>query len=226
MYYKDHVLVISDTHLPFAHPGYLDFCLSVQKRVKCGTVVHIGDLVDNHALSMNYIPDPNGRSPADEIKEARQHLKNWYKAFPNVKLCLGNHDRRVDLKGKHVGLPDEVFRQFREIWELPNGWQDAYSWDIDGVRYTHGTGLRGERGHISAAQQSRQSTVIGHIHSVAAIQYLVSEKDRIFAMNVGSGVDRHSYAMAYGKDFTKKPVLSCGVVTDKGTLCQVFPMTL
>lgn len=226
MLHSDHVLIISDTHLPFEHPGYLDFCLSIQKRVKCKSVVHIGDLVDNHSLTINHDVDPNGKSPKDEIEEARKHLKPWFKAFPNVKLCLGNHDRRVNLKAKHVGLPDVVFQPFRKIWELPSGWQDDYSWEIDGVRYTHGTGLSGDTAHIKAAQQNRQSTVIGHTHSVAATQYLVSEKDRIMAMNCGCGVDRHTYAMAYGRDFTKKPVLACGVVTDKGKFCQVFPMDL
>jgi predicted phosphodiesterase len=226
LFYKDHVLVIADCHIPFEHKHYLEFCLSIQQRVKCGTIIHIGDLVDNHTVSMNYTPDPNGKSPKDEILEARKHLKYWYRHFPDIKLCLGNHDMRVDLKGRHVGLPDEVFRPFRAIWELPDSWQDAFSWEIDGVRYTHGTGLSGDTAHIKAAQQNRQSTVIGHTHSVSATQYLVSEKDRIMAMNVGCGVDRHSYAMAYGRDFTKKPVLSCGVVTDKGRYCQVFPMEI
>jgi len=218
--------VIGDTHLPFEHPGYLDFCLGIQHRVKCGTVVHIGDLVDNHAMSFHYIADPNGRSPTDEMQLARQHLKDWFKAFPRLFLCLGNHDRRVDLKARHVGLPEDVFKPFRDIWELPDEWKDDYAWVIDGVRYTHGTGLSGDFAHIKAAQLNRQSTVIGHTHSAGAINYLVSEKDRIFGMNCGCGIDRKAYAFEYGRDFTKKPVLGCGVVTDKGKYCQFFPMEL
>jgi predicted phosphodiesterase len=72
---KDHILVIGDTHLPFELPGYLEFCLSIQKRVKCGTVVHIGDLVDNHAISYHE-HDANGKSPIDEMLEADKHLKD------------------------------------------------------------------------------------------------------------------------------------------------------
>jgi len=223
---KDHILVIGDTHIPFEHLGYLDFCLSIQKRVKCGTVVHIGDLVDNHAMSFNYIANPNGRSPTDEMREARQHLRSWFKAFPSLFLCLGNHDRRIDLKGKHVGLPDDVFKLFRDIWGLPTRWKDDYCWIIDGVKYSHGTGLSGDDAHKKAAQQNRQSSVIGHTHSAGAIAYLVSEKDRIFGMNVGCGIDRKTYAFEYGRDFNKKPVLGCGVVTDKGKYCQFFPMEI
>ena len=90
----------------------------------------------------------------------------------------------------------------------------------------HGTGFSGQYAHIRAAEANRQSTVIGHTHSTAASNYLVSENDRIFAMNIGCGIDRKTYAFEYGRDLPKKPVLACGVVTDKGKYCQVFPMDL
>lgn len=224
--HKDHVLVIGDTHIPFELPGYLDFCLAIQKRVKCGTVVHIGDLVDNSSLSFSHETDPNGKSPADEIKLAREHAQAWFKAFPKVRLCLGNHDRRVDLKGRHVGLPDDVFKPFREIWELPKGWETGFSFNINGVIYTHGTGLGGENAHETAAKLNRQSTVIGHIHHVGSGKYLVSENDCIFGMGVGCGIDRRTYAFAYGRDFLKKPFIGCGVVTDRGKYWQLFKMDL
>lgn len=223
--HKDHILVIADTHIPFELSGYLDFCLDIQKRVKCGTVVHIGDLVDNHAISYHE-HDPNGKSPADELKQAKSILRNWYRAFPKVYLCRGNHDRMVDRKGKTVGLPDEVFKPFREIWELPKEWKDDFSHTIDGVIYEHGTGYSGDTAHIKASYNNRQSTVIGHTHSQGAIGYIANEKDCIFGMNVGSGLDRKSYAFEYGRDFKKKPIIGVGVVTDKGRYAQFFPMSL
>jgi predicted phosphodiesterase len=223
MLHKDHVLVVSDTHIPFEHEDYLDFCISIQDRVKCGTVVHIGDLVDNHAISYHE-HDPNGRSPADEIEEAERHLKNWFKVFPRLSLCRGNHDRLVDRKGRTVGLPERVFKPFRDIWKLPKGWVDDFAFEIDGVIYQHGTGLSGDRAHMRAAILNRASTVIGHTHHTGAVEYTASERDRIFGMNVGCGLDRKTYAFAYGKDFPKKPILGCGVVTDKGKYAQFFPM--
>lgn len=223
---KDHVLVIADTHLPFEKKGYLEFCLDIQKRVKCGTVVHIGDLVDNATTSFHHDIDPNGYSPKDEINEAKRRLKDWFKAFPKMYLCLGNHDRRVDLKGRHVGLPECVFRPFRDIWGLPPAWKDDFTWEIDGVRYQHGTGYNGDMAHIKAAYNNRQSTVIGHTHSCSTVGYLANERDCVFGMNVGSGIDRHKIAFEYGRDFKKKPIVSCGVVTDHGRFAQVFPMPL
>lgn len=224
-YHKDHVLVVGDTHLPFIKKGYLDFCLEIKHRCKCDTVVHIGDLVDNHAISYHET-DPNGWSPADEMSEVDKYLKDWFKAFPKLSLCRGNHDSLVDRKGRTSGLPERVFRRFRDIWGLPKGWVDDFEFQIDGVRYIHGTGWGGKYPHINAAYDSRQSVVVGHSHSVCGVDYLANSRDCVFGMSVGSGIDRKSYAMAYGKDFRRKPILGCGVVTDKGRFAQVFTMPL
>jgi predicted phosphodiesterase len=218
------VLVIGDTHFPFVKKGYLDFCLDIKRRVKCEQVVHIGDLCDNHAISYHE-HDPNGRSPIDEMTEADKHLKEWFKAFPSLFLCKANHDL-VDRKARTEGLPDRLFKPFRDIWQLPNGWKNEFNFEIDGVIYQHGTGYSGDTAHIKAAYNNRQSTVIGHTHANAGVGYIANEKDCIWGLNVGCGVDRHSYAMNYGRDFKKKPIISCGVVTDHGQFCQVFTMPI
>lgn len=183
-------------------------------------------MVDNHSLSFKYDSDPNGASPKDEIELAKKELKKWYKAFPSLFLCLGNHDKRADLKGRHVGLPDCVFRPFRDIWELPKGWIDRFSFEIDGVIYQHGKGYSGENAHMKAAYNNRQSTVIGHTHSFLGGGYIANEKDKIFGVNCGCGIDRHAYAFGYGADMRKKPLLGCAVITDKGRYWQTFPMEL
>lgn len=222
---KDHILVIGDSHIPFEVAGYLDFCRDIQRRVKCKTVVHIGDLVDNHAISYHE-HDPNGWSPQDEIDISKKRLRSWYKAFPEVFLCRGNHDRLVDRKGKTTGLPSSVFKPYREIWDLPDKWQDDFSFEINNVIFQHGTGYSGDNAHTKAAYNNRQSTVIGHTHSTAAVGYIANEKDCIFGMNVGCGLDRRTFAFEYGRDFRKKPIVACGVVTDNGRFAQVFPMAL
>ena len=228
--HKDHVLIVSDLHCPYEHPQYLDFCLDIRDRVKCGTVVLIGDICDNSAISFHE-HDPDGKGPEDEMAEADKHLKRWFKAFPGtrsnpIRVALGNHDRLPDRKRKFIGLPKRCFQSFRKIWSLPDTWVDDFNHEIDGVIYTHGTGLSGENAHVKAASQNRCSTVIGHTHSTGAVTYLVSERDRIFGMNVGCGIDRKKLAFEYGRDFLKKPFIGAGVVTDNGKLAQVFPMSL
>jgi len=224
-YHKDHVFIIGDLHLPFIHKDYLDFCLEIKERCKCGTVVFAGDIADLHSISYHEV-DPNGKSPADEMKEVDRHLEMWKKAFPVARICRGNHDRLVDRKGRTAGLPERVFRQFRDIWQFPNTWVDDFEFQIDNVRYIHGTAWGGKFPHINAAYDSRQSVVIGHCHSVCGVDYLANSRDCVFGMSVGCGIDRKSYAMAYGVDFRRKPILGCGVVTDNGRFAQVFPLPL
>ena len=181
--------------------------------------------MDLHSLSF-FDHNPNGKSPADEMNEADKHLNRWIDCFPRMLICKGNHDRLCERRALANGLPDRVLKSFRNLWNFPLGWQDSFSWEIDGVRYMHGTGFSGQNAHIKAAESNRQSTVIGHTHSTLGGVYLVSERDRIFAMNVGCGIDRHAYAFNYGRDFPKKPVLGCGVVTDKGKYWQTFALDL
>ncbi len=158
--------------------------------------------------------------------EADNRLKRWFGAFPEVYLCLGNHDRLVQRKSRTNGIPSRAIKSFRETWKLPIGWQEDHTWEFYGVRFMHGTGFSGQYAHIRAAESNRQSTVIGHTHITAATNYLVSENDRIFAMNVGCGIERKSYAFEYGRYLPKKPVLACGIVSDKGRYCQVFPLDI
>lgn len=219
------VLVIGDTHIPFERKDYLDFCLETKKKYKCNKVVHIGDLVDNHAISYHE-HDPDGMSPKEEMAQSDKHLEKWFKAFPNVLLCRGNHDRLADRKQKTVGLPSRVFKPFRDIWKLPKGWRDDWHFLLDGVLYKHGTGYGGKYPHIQAAHDNRCSTVIGHGHSVAGVEWSASDFDIVFGMSVGCGIDRDTYAMAYEKNFKRKPILGCGVVADNGQNSLFVPMEL
>jgi predicted phosphodiesterase len=197
--------------MPFEQKGYLEFCLKVQKEEKCGTIVHIGDLVDNHSISYHEA-DPNAWSPLHEMEETDKHLARWFKAFPKVKLTRGSHDCLVDRKGKTAGLPRRCFKSYRDIWKLPKTWVDGFSFTIDGVIYEHGTGHSGKNAHLNLAIANRASTVMGHSHAFAGIAYTASEKDCIFGMNVGCGIHRKALAFAYGQDFKNKPIVSCGVV--------------
>ena len=220
---KDHVVVFSCPHIPFEHRNYLEFILEIKKRFNCGTAICTGDLVDNHAINF-WEHDPDGRSPKDEMQEADKHLKTWFKALPELHITLGNHDVMVDRKNRHVGLPKRCFQSFRNIWNLPKKWETSYETTIDGVKYTHGTGYSGKYPHIQASFDNRQSTVIGHIHSVAGVEWSANSKDCIFGMAVGCGIDHKQYTFAYNKNFRRKPILSCGLVTDEGRYAQVIPM--
>jgi hypothetical protein len=209
-YYKENVLVIGDPHEPFTEEGYIDFCLGVKKAHRCGTVIIAGDLVDSYQISLRDL-DPNAKSPKDEIVTARRNLKNWYKAFPVAKLCLGNHDLRLYRKAKKHGIPNVCMRPYREIWSLPDEWETDHEYVIDNVLYNHGFSAT-KNAAITSAIYNRMSVVQGHGHTTACIAYSASPRDCIFGMSVGCGIDRSSMAAAYGKGFKEKPVVSCGTV--------------
>jgi len=220
-------LVFSCLHTPFEHPKYLSFIRRIQKAFKCVRIICLGDLVDNNAISF-HDHDPDGWAPENEMKQADKHLKHWFKAFPKLYYCIGNHCRRPDQKGKTVGLPRRCFRSFKEMWKLPDEWKTGFEWEFDGVLYKHGTGYSGQFGHIKAAQDARQSCVIGHLHTVLAVDYMANSKQIMFGMGVGCGIHRKTYAFNYGKDFRRKPIVGCGIVsvTSRGVNAQVIPMEM
>ncbi len=159
------------------------------------------------------------------MEAADKILKRWFKAFPEVYLTRGNHDCLVDRKAKTVGLPKRCFKPYRDIWGLPDGWEDNFKFIIDDVLYKHGTGSSGKLAHMSQAIANRMSTVIGHLPAWAGIAYIASDKDCIFGMNVGCGVHASALAFAYGKDFPQKPIVSCATV-EHGENPQIFRMPL
>jgi len=219
------ILIIGDTHEPFTLKYYLDFCLETKKELKCTEVVMIGDIVDLHALSFHE-HNPNGLSPSHEIDLAKKHLKKWYKAFKKVKITLGRHDRLPSRKATANGLPKQTIKSFREIWELPTGWEYDHSYQINGVKYFHGDGYSGLYPHAQAARHEMQNVVIGHLHAVAGVHWSANDIKRVFGMAVGCGIDRKKYAFAYGLEIKRKPIIGCGVVFNNGKDAQFIPMKL
>jgi len=207
------VLVIPDTHLPFHHEDALAFLKAVKKKFRPTEVVHLGDFEDWHSISM-HDHDPDGLSPGMELKALRQAAEPFYKEFPSVKMCTSNHGSLPLRRAFKFGMPSELIKSYSDILKTPKGWKWSDSWEIDGVIYEHGESYSGQQAAIKSAQANMQSTVIGHIHAFAGIQYSANSKHLIFGFNAGCLINRHSYAFAYGKKIKAKPILGCGIVID------------
>jgi len=218
------VLIIGDLHEPFCLDGYLEHCLKVYNDFNCNKVLFIGDLLDNHAVSYHE-HDPNGKSPYDEYLLAIERLKRWYLAFPEAKVCIGNHDELPVRRVFSSGLPKFWIKSLEQILQVPDTYEFGLHHVIDDVFYTHGTGLSGDGAAMKIADKNRQSAVIGHLHSVSNIKYSASYKDIIFGMTVGCGIDYKQYAFNYGRDLPNKPIISCGVVLE-GKVPVLIPMEL
>lgn len=211
--------IIGDTHLPFVHPDYLDFCAETFDRFGCTTIVHAGDFIDNHAISFKGDVNPNGMSAGDEFELAMERAREWYKVFPNVKWCVGNHDKLPKRKLIASGLPAQVLRS--NYYQMPDGWETSESFMIDNVLYTHGINVGGTFGHRRLAERRGISCVIGHLHTSAGVAYIPRHDGSMhFGMNVGCGIDFESYAMEYS---TTWPTVGCGIVRN-GEEAHFIPM--
>jgi predicted phosphodiesterase len=213
------VLVIGDIHEPFSLKGYLEFCREQQEKYNCGTVVFIGDVLDNH-YSSYHETETNGMGADEELEQAIQKLQEWYKVFPEAYVTIGNHDRMAYRKAKTSGLSSKWVRGYSEILGT-DGWEFVEEVEIYGVNYNHGEGGTAR----TKMKNELQSQVQGHLHQQGYIEFSEGKHQKIFGMQVGCGVNNDAYAMAYGKNF-KKPVISCGVVLNKGKLPIVIPMEL
>ncbi len=207
----NNVIFLPDLHSPFIKEGVLEFCKEEQLRYNCGTVIFAGDIIDGHGWSYHE-HDPDGYSVGDEIALAREQLIPWYRAFPNAKVCLGNHDLLIQRKARTIGLSKHFIRDFGDVVGAPKSWEFGLEYFKDDVLYKHGN--VGDA--FKVAKESRISTCQGHFHAKTFVQWSVSEKDSIFGMQVGWGADRHVYAFDYGKAFSNKPIISLGLVLDRG----------
>lgn len=210
-YNPDNVIFIPDLHAPFIRKGVLEFCKEMQHKYDCGTVIFAGDIVDGHAWSYHE-HDPDGMSVGHELNAAREQLKPWFKAFPNAISLMGNHDLLIQRKARTIGLSKEFIKGFGDVIGAPKTWEFKLEHFKDNVLYKHGN----VGNAFKVAQQSRISTCQGHFHAETSVQWSVSEKDAIFGLQVGWGADRDAYAFDYGKPFAKKPIISCGLILDRG----------
>ena len=199
------VLIIGDLHEPFCLDGYLQFCIDTYAKYNCNRVVLIGDCIDNHHSSYHE-SDSDGLGGSDELELAIKKLSRWYDAFPVADVTLGNHDIIISRKAQTGAIPSKWIKEYKEVLEVP-GWNFVQRVVIDDVAYIHGIG---SKAHVRCVKDM-QSTVQGHHHTEAYTQWKVGANAKVFGMQVGCGIDKDSYAMAYGKWFPK-PAIGCGVV--------------
>jgi hypothetical protein len=220
-YDLNNVIFLPDLHAPFIKQGVLEFCLEQQDKYKCGTVIFAGDIIDGHAWSYHE-HDVDGMSVGAELSAAKIQLEEWFRAFPKAISLMGNHDLLIQRKAKTIGLSQQFIKGFGDVLAAPKTWEFKLEHTFHNVLYKHGS--VGDA--FKVAKESRISTCQGHFHSKTFVQWSVSEKDSIFGLQVGWGADRHEYAFDYGKSFTSKPIISCGLILDKGTTPIVKLMPL
>ena len=174
-------------------------------------MIFIGDIIDNHYSSF-HISDPDGMSGGDELDLAIEHISKWVALFPKADVIIGNHDRLIMRKAFEGQIPRRWIMDYQDVLDAP-GWNFIPEAKYDGIHYIHGEGATAR----TRCKKDLISTVQGHRHPEAYTEYVVGETFRIFGMQVGCGIDRHSYAMAYAKDHPK-PAIGVGVILNHGAI--------
>lgn len=216
--------VIGDTHFPFTHPRYLEFCRDTFREYGVGRIVHIGDLIDNHALS-RHKTEPVADGVLSEYEKAKAMVKEWGEVFPSMHITRGNHDSIIERQASELGVPAAFIKSEHELYEMPDGWKIGEDVIIDDVLYKHGTGSGGMHGAYNSARRQCMSVVQGHTHSFAGVKWISTPQKLWFGMSVGCGIDIDAYAFLYGKYMENRPILACGIV--KGpTEGLVIPMDI
>jgi hypothetical protein len=199
------ILVIGDLHTPFDYEPYLNHCIAVYEKYQCNRVVFIGDVIDNH-FSSYHETSADGLGGKDELDLAIQRLERWYEAFPVADVTIGNHDRMVSRKAQTSNITSRWIRGYVEVLGT-SGWNFTNRVDYDGVQYIHGEGGTAR----TRAKKDLISTVQGHLHAQCYVDWAIGDRLKIFAMQVGCGIEKDSYGMAYAKEFPN-PAIACGVV--------------
>lgn len=222
---KKTVLVISDLQMPFHHKDALDFLAAVKRRYKPTDIVNIGDVTDSYCLTA-WEKDPDFMSANEEIQGMLAGINKLAKMFPKMKVLTSNHDLRLQRAAKRAGIPKHFLKDYHQWMGCPKTWTFHDELEIEGILYTHGDeqGAGGQNASMKRAMHYGKSSVSGHLHTQANINYFANREQLIFGMQVGCLIDRKELAFAYAKTALKKPVLTVGLIV-KG-IPMLIPMNL
>lgn len=207
------ILCIPDTHFPYQHKNFFIDLARIVRYYKPTQIVHMGDIVDFHAIS-RHDPDPDGPEIIQEVTYARKDIVKLKEIVAGIpfKLCIGNHDNRIDKRAAINGIPRIFLKTFRDMLCLPDSWDIALEHRIDDIAFMHGkSNLRGK-----TALSYGCNVAQGHFHSMLDISYHQTQTKRIWSVFSGSAADSTSIAMAYGlnglcKDAYGFPIIENGI---------------
>lgn len=217
------ILVISDLHCPYQHPDAVRFLKACKVKFRPDAVVCIGDEADFHALSYHE-SNPDLAAAGDELDAAIAALKPIYKLFPKCTIIESNHGSMVLRKALTGGIPARAIRGYNEVLSAPRGWKWKddliLNTELGPVYFCHGkTTTPGKLAGLYGC-----STVQGHYHEKAQLNYISTPERLMFDLHTGCLADDKSLALQYNKINPKRPIVSIAVIING--VPQIIPMHL
>lgn len=214
-------LVISDLQIPFEAEYALPFCKAVKKYYKIPdeNVYCVGDETDQYFGGL-YKRSPDAlHSAVTELEDARKTLKQWYRAFPQMKLAISNHGTRYWRKALEAEIPSQLLRRYEEVIEAPPGWKWKKRWVVKTkfpFAIEHGDDWGSQTPHVQAALHLGMSVMMGHHHSIFGVEYLKTAGLDVWGACIGALIDADQYAFEYSRRMKRKPINGIAVVVDDG----------
>ncbi len=208
------ILVISDLHIPYQHPGAVDFLGMLKDRYDPTRVICVGDELDKHAMSF-HDSDPDLDSAGKELEKARGVIAQIEHMFPRMDIIDSNHGSMIHRKAKHHGIPRQYIKSYNDVLGVGDGWKWHYDLTIslpDGkpVYFHHGKAADG----LKLSQTMGMSVVQGHYHEKFNVQYWANSLGLYFSMQVGCLIDDDSLAFAYNNVNLRRPLIGTGLIID------------
>ena len=197
-------MFIADTHFPYEHNDLIDFYKAVKKKYKPNEVYHLGDMVDNHAISYHE-SSPELFSAGDELERSILAVEELANVFPKLTILTGNHDRLPIRKARTAGLPSRYIKDNKEVFNMPKGW----NWVIE-KRITMVDGRELWMKHhltknvLEIAKYYNCCFICAHYHESMIIESLQDYKYDVWGAICGCGVDDESLAFEYNKGNMKR----------------------
>lgn len=211
------VLVIPDTHAPFAHPDALKFLRAVDLKYlnPMDLVIHLGDEIDGHCISMHDSHPDIGYSPSSEFEAAIKWCKQLEKIFPKMYLAESNHGSLVYRRAKKFNLPIHVIKSYQEVLGTHNWWwHESFliSTKMGDVYICHGKSSSTMR----LAKDMGCNAIQGHYHGKQQIVWFATATGERYDAFGGCLIDREHLAFEYGKNHIPKPLLGCLLISKNG----------
>ena len=217
------ILVISDTHAPYHHPDTLKFLTAIKDKYDPDRVVHIGDELDNHAMSF-HPSDSSLYSAGDELKKGREVLWAMEELYPKVDVMESNHGSLAYRKAMVAGIPKEMLRPYADLLGLRYWkWHPDLTITLPDKQpcfFHHGRSANS----MTYLKDTGMSCVQGHFHEKFNVQYHGREERLTWVIATGCLIDDHSLAMAYNNCNLKRPIIGCSMIIDSQP--RLMPMVL
>jgi hypothetical protein len=205
------VLAYSCPHIPYHHSNAFKFLAELKREYKPTTVVCLGDLCDLHQFS-KWPKNPECLGPAEEIRQAREGIRELASIFPRQLVCWSNHDKRLERFSIQHGIPLDCTKKWEEVFKPPRGWLFAWKWEVGPALAIHGDRYSGKDGIRNAVRDNFCSTLMGHIHTEQGVFHQDIEGGMVWGAQVGCLIDPKYAAFEYEQKNRNRPVHGAVVV--------------